>query len=259
MNMYTRITKLIGFGSCLTSNIALSLNSNSSIICSGADSCKESTITSINTAYCHGLESCVSSDITNVQILYMLGSKSGINSNIVSSPNDDNITFYFYGLQSGLNTTINCIENSTCYIYSTAIATHKALNTYLICQGTCVISCYSPYENAINCFNVRLTNDTSSQVRYITDSPTRAPTMIPTTDPTTHPTSMPTIAFSIVEDLQCTVESDDITGDNGCLLDTDDEVEQCCKFEHRYVLFFCFFFCERFCFHMAIDHNSATG
>ena len=130
--------------------------------------------------------------------MYLLGSRSGINANIVSSPNDDNVEFYFYGMQSGWNTTIKCSNNSTCYIYSTSIATHKDLNTYLICQGVCVISCYSPYDNAMNCFNVILTNDTSSQVRYVSDSPTRAPTMIPTADPVSSPTSMPTIAFAVV-------------------------------------------------------------
>ena len=86
----------------MNSNISLDLVSNSTIICNGQISCRQISLINITTVHCHGLESCYSSHITNVERLYMLGRRSGVNMNIISSTNNDNVEFYFYGEKSGL-------------------------------------------------------------------------------------------------------------------------------------------------------------
>lgn len=227
----------IGYGACENGDILLNHNSNlnSIIICSGEDSCNETKITNSKIIVCNGLNSCSLSTITNVKILYMLGSESGVNSIVTSPMNDDNVKFYFYGYQSGLNASIYCNRNSTCHIYSTITATNKNFNTNLICQGTCIIDCYTPVgTSAIKCFNVILQNDTFSHVTYVTETPTTAPTFAPTKAPTREPTE---IAYAIVAKLECVVKIDDNTDDDGCSIDTDDELSKCCKFENTYVVF----------------------
>lgn len=207
-------------------------HSNSTVICSGEDSCKQATITNFEAILCHGLESCYSSQINNVQKLFVLGRRSCVKTDITSLENSNSVEFYFYGEKSGFNSTIHCSKNSICNIYSSNTTTNKDFNTTLICQGTCKISCYS--SNPFDCFDVVLTNDTSSSVSYATVTPISIPTSIPTFEPTYNPTP---VASAVVGKLTCFVQLDTsgATDDAGCSLDTDDEVRKCCKFEQRYV------------------------
>ena len=242
------------------------------IICSGKDSCKQTTTSNSEMILCNGLNSCSSSQITNTNTLFMLGRFSGANTTIISPVNDNSVEIYFYGLKSGINATVFCSKNSTCYIYSSDTATNKYYNTNIICQRKCIIDCYS-HASVQDCFHVQLTNDTFSQVSYVSENPTSAPTSTPTnaptrepsqtptsvptltptkdptnaptpnpTDsptsapteqPTNAPTGQPVIAYAIVGTLECVVDSDDITDDDGCSIDTDEELELCCGFERR--------------------------
>ena len=223
-----------GYAGCINCDILVNFHSksNSMTICSGEDSCKQARITNSKTILCNGLNSCGLAEMENVTQLYMLGRESGVDSIIISPANDNSVEFYFYGLKSGLNATIVCNENSSCYIYSSDTATNINYNTNLICYGTCNIDCYA--SNAADCFNIQLTNDTLSQVRYITDNPTSAPTGSPTVHPTNEPTAAPVVAYAIVGKLECIVDTNDITSDDGCSLNTDDKLEKCCQFENRY-------------------------
>eukprot|EP01083_Nonionella_stella_P145633 456700_1 len=174
---------------------------NGSVFCEAADSCFDSGIYNASHLYCWATISCSESIITASKYVVCAGKQSCKDSIFYSDGHD--LDVYFTGDRSGETAEIYCNQTDRCNIMCNGY--NSCDGTTLVCDGMCNVSC----GTSSLCPVGWTPNPTLSPTLPTGDptlDPTTVPTIHPTIDPTIYPTIDPTIYPTIDPSIHPTID-----------------------------------------------------